>query len=236
MRGFVGTANEKRFDGIGAWQGVAIGRAFLVDDPRGRIVRMFIPAEQIEAEIERLKNAITKAQQQVRDAMERVRAALGTDREYILESHLLMLEDQSLWQQVEELIRSRRANAEWAIRDVTHQLLEIYEQITDEYLRERGSDIQDVSHRLIKILTGSKTRDLNDLADKAIIIADDLLPSVAADLDPRHVLGFVTGAGGWASHTSIIARSVNIPAVVGVRNITQQVRSGETMIIDGTTG
>src|SRR5262249_44953999 len=137
---------------------------------------------------------------------------------------------------VEELIRSSRANAEWAIRDVTNQLLEIYEQITDEYLRERGSDIADVSHRLIKILTGSKTRDLNDLADKAIIVADDLLPSVTAELNPGRVLGFVTSAGGWASHTSIIARSVNIPAVVGVRNITEQIRSGETIIIDGTTG
>lgn len=236
MRSLTGSTTEKRYDGIGVCQGVAIGRAFLVDDPRGRIVRMFIPAEQIDAEVSRLKNAVDIARQQVREAMERVRAALGADREYILESHLLMLEDQSLWQQVEGQIRGSKANAEWAIRDVTNQMLEVYEQITDDYLRERGSDIADVSHRLIKILSGSKTRDLNELADNSIIVADDLLPSVAADLNPRRVLGFVTNVGGWASHTSIIARSVNIPAVVGVRNITSVVRTGETIIIDGTTG
>ena len=236
MRGFAGTSNERRFDGIGVCQGVAIGRAFLVDDPRGRIVRMYIPAEQIDAEIERLRAAVRTAQQQVRDAMDRVRAALGAEREYILESHLLMLEDQILWRQVEELIRARRANAEWAIRDVTNQLLEVYAQITDDYLRERGSDIEDVSSRLIKILTGSKTRDLNELAKNSVIVADDLLPSVTADLDPRRVRGFVTAVGGWASHTSIIARSVNIPAVVGVHDIIENLRSGDTIILDGTTG
>ncbi len=236
MRGIAGGNTEKRFDGIGACPGVAIGRAFLVDDPRGRYVRMFIPAQQIEGEIERFRGAVDKAKQQVREAMERVRAALGAEREYILESHLLMLEDNSLWQKVEVMIRESKTNAEWAIKAVTNQLLEVYAKITDDYLRERGSDIEDVSYRLIKILSGSKTRDLNVLADNAIIVASDLLPSVAADLDPRRVLGFVTQVGGWASHTSIIARSVNIPAVVGVRDLLSHLRSGETIIIDGTTG
>ncbi|MFN0085732.1 MAG: phosphoenolpyruvate--protein phosphotransferase [Blastocatellia bacterium] len=236
MRGLAGANTEKRFDGIGACPGVAIGRAFLVDDPRGRFVRMFIPVQQVESEIDRFRGAVDKAKQQVREAMERVRAALGAEREYILESHLLMLEDNSLWKKVEEMIRENKTNAEWAIKAVTDQLLEVYAQITDDYLRERGSDIEDVTYRLIKTLSGSKTRDLNELADNAIIVAGDLLPSVAADLDPRRVLGFVTKAGGWASHTSIIARSVNIPAVVGVRDLSSHVRSGETIIIDGTTG
>lgn len=236
MRGLAGANTEKRFDGIGACPGVAIGRAFLVDDSRGRLVRMFIPVQQIESEIDRFRGAVDKAKQQVREAMERVRAALGADREYILESHLLMLEDNSLWQKVEGMIRENKTNAEWAIKAVTDQFLEVYAKITDDYLRERGSDIEDVSYRLIKILSGSKTRDLNELANNAIIVANDLLPSVAADLDPRRVLGFVTRAGGWASHTSIIARSVNIPAVVGVRDLSSHLRSGETVIIDGTTG
>ncbi|MDX2034390.1 MAG: phosphoenolpyruvate--protein phosphotransferase [Blastocatellia bacterium] len=236
MRGLAGANTEKRFDGIGACPGVAIGRAFLVDDSRGRLVRMFVPVQQIESEVARFRGAVDKAKQQVRDAMDRVRAALGAEREYILESHLLMLEDNSLWQKVEGMIRENKTNAEWAIKAVTDQLLEVYAQITDDYLRERGSDIEDVSYRLIKILSGSKTRDLNELANNAIIVANDLLPSVAADLDPRRVLGFVTKAGGWASHTSIIARSVNIPAVVGVRELSSHLRSGETIIIDGTTG
>lgn len=227
---------EARLEGIGVCQGVAIGTAFLVDDPRGRIVRVFLPAEQLESEIVRFREAARAAQQQVQEVIERLREALGSERAYILEAHLLMLQDRSIGEQVEQFIRENHANAEWAVRDVTNHLLDVYAQITDDYLRERGSDISDVSHRLIKILSGTKTRDLNALANGAIIIADDLLPSVAADLDPKRVLGFVTNVGGWASHTSIIARSLNIPAVVGVHDITSCVRSGETIIIDGTTG
>jgi len=236
MRGFVRKLPEERFEGIGVCQGVAIGKAFLVDDPHGRIVRVFLPEEQIEAEVLRFRDAARTSQRQVKEAIERVRLALGSDHAYILEAHLLMLEDRALGRQIEHFIRTNHANAEWAVRDVTSHLVEAYGQIEDEYLRERTSDVVDVSHRLIKALSGQEPRDLSELAKDSIIVADDLLPSVTADLDPRGVLGFVTNVGGWASHTSIIARSVNIPAVVGVRDITERVRSGETIIIDGTTG
>jgi phosphoenolpyruvate-protein phosphotransferase (PTS system enzyme I) len=236
MRTPVRKIHEERLEGIGACQGVAIGPAFLVDDPRGRIVRVFLPSEQIDGEIARFRDAVRIAQQQIQEATERLRAAMGPERVYILEAHLLMLQDRSIGEQVENFIRENQANAEWAVRDVTVQLLKVYAHITDDYLRERGSDIADVSHRLIKILSGTKTRDLNELAEGAIIVAEDLLPSVAADLDPRRVLGFVTNVGGWTSHTSIIARSLNIPAVVGARHISSRVRSGETIIIDGATG
>lgn len=227
---------EQRFEGIGVCQGVSIGRAFLVDDPRGRVVRLFLPNEQIEAEIFRFHDAVVVAQRQVEDAIDRMRTALGSDRAYILEAHLLLLQDKGIGQQIESFIRENNANAEWAIRDVTAHLLELYARITDDYLRERVSDVADVSQRLIKILSGTKNYDLNAMADGTIIVADDLLPSVAAELDPERVLGFVTNAGGWASHTSIMARSLNLPAVVGARAITSAVRSGETLIIDGTTG
>ncbi|MFN0109114.1 MAG: phosphoenolpyruvate--protein phosphotransferase [Blastocatellia bacterium] len=227
---------EERFEGIGVCHGVAIGGAFLVDDPRGRIVRVFLPKEQLEPEVFRFRDAARAAQVEVTKDIERVRVALGSDHAYILEAHLLMLQDRTLGRQIENFIRVNHANAEWAVRDVTQHLLEVYGQIEDEYLRERGSDIEDVAHRITKILSGKEQRSLNDLANNSIIVADDLLPSVTADLDPRNVLGFVTNIGGWASHTAIIARSVNIPAVVGVRDITEQVRSGETVIVDGTAG
>jgi phosphotransferase system enzyme I (PtsI) len=227
---------EHRFEGIGVCQGVSIGRAFLIDDPRGRIVRAFLPHELLEGEIARFHGALEVAQEQVRGAMERMQAALGADRAYILDAHLLLLQDQGITQQIESFIRENHANAEWAIRDVTAELLSLYAQITDDYLRERGSDIADVAHRLIKILSGTTTHDLNQIAEGTIIVADDLLPSVAADLDPDRILGFITNAGGWASHTAIMARSLNLPAVVGLRQITSSIRSGETLIIDGTTG
>ena len=236
MRGLIRKFPEERLEGIGVCPGVAIGNAFLVDDPRGRVVRVFLPKEQLEAEVLRFRDAARAAQAQVKVDIERVRAALGSDHAYILEAHLMMLQDRTLGRQIENFIRVNQANAEWAVRDVTQHLLEVYGQIEDEYLRERGSDIEDVAHRITKILSGKEQRSLNEMADNSIIVADDLLPSVTADLNPRKVLGFVTGMGGWTSHTAIIARSVNIPAVVGVRDITERVRSGETIIIDGAAG
>lgn len=227
---------EERFEGIGVCPGVAIGNAFLVDDSRGRVVRAYLPTEQLESEVFRFRDAARAAQAEVKRDIERVRLALGSDHAYILEAHLLMLQDRMLGRQIESFIRAKNANAEWAVRVVTQHLLEVYGKIEDDYLRERGSDIEDVAYRITKILSGTKHLSLNELANNSIIVADDLLPSVTADLNPRNVLGFVTNIGGWTSHTAIIARSVNIPAVVGVRDITESVRSGETVIIDGTAG
>ncbi|MBI3426823.1 MAG: phosphoenolpyruvate--protein phosphotransferase [Acidobacteria bacterium] len=227
---------EERLEGIGVCQGVAIGRAFLVDDPRGRIVRAVLPSEELDAEVGRFRHALQQAQTQVREAKERLQAALGEEHSFIFDAHLVMLEDEHLAQQIENFIREHHANAEWAVRDVTNHLIELYVQIADDYLRERSSDVADIAHRLIKILSGDKSHDLKLRTDNSIVIADDLLPSAAAELDTKRVLGFVTNSGGMASHTSIIARSLNIPSIVGLRDITQRARSGETLIVDGTTG
>jgi phosphotransferase system enzyme I (PtsI) len=227
---------EMRWEGIGVCQGVAIGKAFLVDDPRGRTVRMSLTAAQIPAEIERFRAALLVAQQQVATAKAKLEASLGVENAFILDAHLLMLQDAHLAHQIETFIHDHCANAEWAVREVTNHLRELYSQVADEYLRERGSDIADVALRLLKTLAGSQTHDLNELANRAIVIADDLLPSAAAELDTNRVLGFVTNIGGWASHTAIIARGLNLPAVVGVKDFSHSVRSGETIIVDGTSG
>ncbi|HWQ32907.1 MAG TPA: phosphoenolpyruvate--protein phosphotransferase [Blastocatellia bacterium] len=236
MPGTTRRLREERFEGIGVCNGVAIGAAFLVDDPRGRVLRVFLPPEEIEAEVARLHQAVQAAQQQLQDARKRLQDALGDEYAWILEAHLLLLQDSSFIRQIEQFIRERRANAEWAVKDVTRKLLDVYATISDEYLRERSSDITDVTNRLIRILAGTKPRDLSALAQEAIIVADDLLPSVTAELDTGKVLGFVCNTGGPTSHTAIIARSLGIPAAVGLRNITSRVRSGETIIIDGSTG
>ena len=227
---------ELRWEAIGVCQGVAIGKAFLVDDPRGQTVRMALPAAQIPAEIERFRAALQLAQQQVSAAKTRLQMTLGAENAFIFDAHLLMLQDAHLAQQIEGFIHDNQANAEWAVREVTNHLRELYAQVADDYLRERGSDIADVATRLLKTLAGSQTHDLNELANHSIIIADDLLPSAAAELDTNRVLGFVTNVGGWASHTAIIARSLNIPAVVGAKDLSRRVRSGETIIVDGTSG
>ncbi|NOT60117.1 MAG: phosphoenolpyruvate--protein phosphotransferase, partial [Acidobacteria bacterium] len=227
---------EVRWEGIGVCQGVAIGKAFLVDDPRGRTVRFTLATAQVPAELERFRTALQLAQQQVAEAKARVQATLGEENAFIFDAHLLMLQDAHLAAQIETFIQDNQANAEWAVRAVTNHLRELYAQVADDYLRERGSDVADVATRLLKTLMGSQTRELSDLADHSIIIAEDLLPSVAAELDTNRVLGFVTNVGGWASHTAIIARSLNLPAVVGVKDLSRRARSGETIIVDGTTG
>ena len=227
---------EERLEGIGVHKGVSIGVASLVDDPRGRVLRMRLPEEEAEGEIQRYREAVLVAQAQILEVKKKLRAALGEEQAYILEAHLLMLQDRSLGRQIEDFINDNHANAEWAVREVAGRLLDVYATIEDTYLRERGNDIEDVTHRLIKILSGSQTRDLSKLSNEAIIVAEDLLPSVAAELDPAKVLGFVTSSGGSTSHTAIIARSLGIPAVVGLRGITSRVRSGETIVIDGGSG
>ncbi len=227
---------EERLEGIGVHKGVSIGVASLVDDPRGRVLRMRLPEEEAEGEIERYRQAVVVAQGQILEVKKKLKAALGEEQAYILEAHLLMLQDRNLGRQIEDFIHDNHANAEWAVREVAGRLLEVYATIEDTYLRERGNDIEDVTHRLIKILSGSQTRDLSKLSNEAIVVAEDLLPSVAAELDPEKVLGFVTSSGGSTSHTAIIARSLGIPAVVGLRGITSRVRSGETIVIDGGSG
>ncbi|MFN7949945.1 MAG: phosphoenolpyruvate--protein phosphotransferase [Blastocatellia bacterium] len=236
MPGTTRRLREERFEGIGVCNGVAIGSAFLVDDPRGRVLRVFLSPEEVEPEVARFHQAVQTAQQQLHDARQRLQDALGEEYAWILEAHLLLLQDSSFIRQIEHFIRERRANAEWAVKDVTGKLLDVYATISDDYLRERSSDITDVTNRLIRILAGTKPRDLSALTREAIIVADDLLPSVTAELDTDKVLGFVSNTGGPTSHTAIIARSLGIPAAVGLRNVTSRVRSGETIIIDGSTG
>jgi phosphoenolpyruvate-protein phosphotransferase (PTS system enzyme I) len=229
-------SNEERLEGIGICPGIAIGTAFLVDDPRGRIIRVRLRESDVEKEIARFRQAIEIAQQQLRAVYERLRVALGEEQAYILEAHVLMLQDQSIGRQIEQFIRDNRANAEWAVREVSNRLLEVYAEITDEYMRARSSDLEDVSNRIITILSGTQPHTFDDFSEDAILVADDLLPSLAAEMNTERIHGFATNAGGWTSHTAIIARSLNIPAVAGLRFITARVRSGETIIIDGQAG
>ncbi len=229
-------SNEERLEGIGICPGIAIGTAFLVDDPRGRIIRVRLRESDVEKEIVRFRQAVEMAQQQLDAVYQRLRAALGEDQAYILEAHVLMLQDQSIGRQIEQFIRDNRANAEWAVREVSNRLLKVYAEITDEYMRARSSDLEDVSNRVITILSGTQPRSFTDFSEDAILVADDLLPSVAAEMNTERIHGFATNAGGWTSHTAIIARSLNIPAVAGLRRITSRIRSGETMIIDGHAG
>ncbi len=230
------TFTEERIEGIGICAGIAIGTVFFVDDPRGHIVRLNLPESNIEPEITRFRAAVEIAQQQLQIVQDRLRAALGEEQAYILEAHVLLLQDQSLGRQIESFIRNHHASAEWAVREVTNRLLAVYAGIADEYMRSRSSDLEDVSKRVVAILSGTQPRNFTDLSEDAILIANELLPSIAAEINPEKIRGFATNSGGWTSHTAIIARSLNLPAVAGLKDITSRVRSGETIIIDGNSG
>jgi phosphotransferase system enzyme I (PtsI) len=148
-------STEERIEGIGICAGIAIGTVFFVDDPRGHVVRLNLPEAQIEPEITRFREAVEIAQQQLQHVQNRLRAALGEEQAYILEAHVLLLQDQSLGRQVEGFIRNHRASAEWAVREVTNRLLAVYAGIADEYMSPSVSSPFEAAHNraLLLILT-----------------------------------------------------------------------------------
>jgi phosphotransferase system enzyme I (PtsI) len=154
---------------------------------------------------------------------------------YIFDAHLLFLEDAKLTRDVEDYIVKERSNAEWATKVVGDRLLSIYAQMNDDYLRERGSDIEDVIQRLLANLTGEGLKYPN-LSEDAVIVAPDLLPSTVAELDLNHVKAIATDSGGWTSHMAIIARGLGLTAVVGLRDFYQRTRTGDRVIVDARQG
>jgi phosphotransferase system enzyme I (PtsI) len=195
-----------------------------------------IPAAGVRAEVRRLRKAITEARAQLKGIKARLTRELGYRHAFILDAHLLMIEDKEFVGEIEQEIRTQLVNAEWAIHDVTTRLAEAYKQVSDAYLRERVSDIEDITVRLLTILSGHKSFSLSNLEDDVVVVAASIWPSTVGELDFNHVLGFATDAGGLTSHSAIIARALELPAAVGLHDVTRQVRSGDAIIVDGAAG
>src|SRR5581483_1710842 len=230
-------AVETRLSGLGVSSGIAIGTALCLEHGEGNVYRTQLRTEkQVSLELERLRKAITATREQLQTIKKRIEEALGRHHAYIIDAHLLMLEDSGLIKDIESLITNDKVNSEWATRVVTDRLLRAYASIKDEYVRELGTDIEDVMNRMIGILSGQRSASLAQLNTNVILIGEDIPPSYAAELDFKHVLGFATNAGGWTSHTAIIARSLGIPAVVGLHTALQRAATGDAVILDGTTG
>ena len=221
--------------GIGASPGIAIARSHLLNRARvAGIERRILPSE-VDAEIAQFHAAITKAKSQLLEVREQA-ADQHTDHLYIIDTHLLILDDQMLVNATTDLIRDELINAEGALSRTLRRLRQVFDSISDEYLRERRSDIDSVGDRLMSNLLGEIRESLEGLAGQVIIVAHDLSPADTMQLDRSKVVGFITDVGGRTSHTAILARSLGIPAVVGLEHISTQVASGEPIIIDGTTG
>jgi phosphotransferase system enzyme I (PtsI) len=228
---------DVRLRGLAASPGVAIGRAVRLDE-RGRhqFYYVKVPASRVRAEVKRLRDAFAEARVQLEEIKRRLARELGYQHSYILDAHLLMLEDKKLLTELEQEIKLSRVNAEWAVRSVTDRVMNAYKQVKDPYLRERASDLEDVASRLLSVLSGQAKFDLSKLDEGVIIVTENIWPSTVAELDFNRVLGFATDGGGMTSHSAIIARALGIPAVVGLHDVTRRVKTGDAIAIDGKAG
>ena len=221
--------------GIGVSPGIAIGQVNLLDQ-RYPVYEISIEADEIDAELARFREAVAEALAQLNRIKERVSGQVHLrEHLYILDTHMLILEDQMLIGETEAAIRNQK-NAESALRQVLRKLRKLFDNIEDEYLRERSSDVDAVGERLLRILCGAAERMVGRIEKQSIIVAHDLSPAETMQMDRSRVLGFLTDRGGRTSHTAILARSLDIPAVVGLETITELAQDHQTIIIDGGSG
>lgn len=226
---------ERRWRGLSVSEGLVVGRVLRIHKGTKHAYPARIEVGDVQSEINRLREAIELAKNQLLAIKERAAKLLGEDHAYIFDAHLLMLEDRKLTDEIENYITRKRANAEWAVKVIGDRLLSVYAEIKDDYLRERGSDIEDVVHRVLKALSGERPAYLDSI-EEAVIVSEDLLPSAVAELDLDHARAIVTDAGGWTSHTAIIARGLAIPAMVGLEDLCQHARTGDEIIVDSYRG
>lgn len=226
---------EIRWHGLGVSEGLVIGRVLRMHNGTKYVYRTTVEESEIEHELRRFHAAVRLARRQLTAIKERAEKELGKDHAYIFDAHLLLLEDEKLIGDVERFITEERINAEWAVKVVSDRLLVVYSEIKDDYLRERGSDIEDVVQRLIVALSGERPQQ-NNLSEHSVIVSHDLLPSAVAELDLDHARAIATDLGGWTSHTAILARGLGVPAVVGLRDFYRRARTGDVVIVDSFRG
>ncbi|MBE0577455.1 MAG: phosphoenolpyruvate--protein phosphotransferase [Desulfuromonadales bacterium] len=222
--------------GIAAAPGIAISRSHRVNRDRMTVIeRRILPAE-VGPEIAAFKDAVNKSKSQLLEVKDQAGSKELFEHLYIIDTHLLILDDEMLIGDTLRLIREELINAEGALNRVLRKLRQMFERISDEYLRERRSDIDSIGDRLMRNLLGETHESLADVKDQVIVVAHDLSPADTVQIDRSKVIGFVTDIGGRTSHTAILARSLGIPAVVGLETVTSLVPDGTPMIIDGSTG
>ena len=225
-----------KLEGIGVSPGLAVGPALVVEREAVPVFRLLVPPEAVDCEVKRLTRAVEASREQLKAIKERLRHEVGVHA-YIFDAHLLMLEDPLLLDSAVQIIREELVNAEWALRTVSDQLHERFEGLSDAYLKERTTDLDDVLGRIQLNLGGATDApSLARLPGRFVIVAVDLTPSEAAELDWEHVLAIATDAGSPSHHTSILARSFGIPAVVGLQDATSRIRAGATVAVDGSHG
>ena len=219
--------------GILASPGIAFGKALLLKEDEIVINQGKISADQIDAEINRFLEARTKSAAQLEAIKEMAGRTFGEEKEAIFEGHIMLLEDEELEGDIRSFIKDNKASADKAIYEVIEQYAKMMAELDDPYLRERATDFRDIGTRLVKNVLGIAVVNLSTIDEEVILVAKDLTPSETAQINLKYVLGFVTDIGGRTSHTSIMARSLELPAIVGTNDITARVNNGDMLILDG---
>ena len=231
-----GDNKEIRFRGAGVSPGLARGAIHVVRDDLDDVQRYHIEPSQIGNEIARFEAALVQTRVQILEMQQKIAEAIGAKDAAIFDAHLLVVEDRTLIDEVLRRLETERCNVEWVFQEVASNYAETLSKIDDPYLRERAVDMQDVTRRIVRNLQGKGPKAMFSAAEPHILVAHNLTPSDTATMNRELVLGIATDLGSRTSHTAIIARSLNIPAVVGLHDATEKLESGQHVLLDGYTG
>lgn len=220
--------------GIAASSGIAIAKAYLLKEPDLSVEKRTV--EDVDGELGRLDEAVRRSQKDLEMIREEVAENLGADKAAIFDAHLLVLNDPEMLTPIKDKIRTEKVNAESAVKETADMFIGMFEAMENEYMRERAADIRDVAKRILSHLLNVPLPNPNLIKEEVIIVADDLTPSDTARLNRRFVKGFTTNIGGRTSHSAIMARSLEIPAVVGTKKATEEIQHGDLLIVDGISG
>src|SRR6266852_8294019 len=227
---------EIRFQGAGVSPGVAQGAIHVVRDDLDDVARYRIEPAQIANEIGRFETALIQTRTQILEMQQKIAESIGAKDAGIFDAHLLVVEDRTLIDEVLRKLEADLCNVDWVFQEVATNYAETLSKIDDPYLRERALDIQDVTKRIVRNLQGKAPKPILSAAEPHILVAHHLTPSDTATMNRQLVLGIATDLGSRTSHTAIIARSLNIPAVVGLHDATGKLESGQHVLLDGYTG
>ncbi|PPE05743.1 phosphoenolpyruvate--protein phosphotransferase [Williamsoniiplasma lucivorax] len=225
---------SKKLKGIGASEGIAVAKALVLAEEHINIQDTKI--SDTKAEITKLENAIAVSVEELDHLRQTTEVKLGAEKAAIFEAHKEIASDPAVKDEYIAMINDDQSNAEFAVQTISNKYYQMFAEMDDPYFKERCADIKDVASRIIKHLMGIKIIDLSTIKEEVIIVAEDLTPSQTAQLDKKFVKGFATNIGGRTSHAAIMARSLEIPAVLGLKTITQDVKDGEVFALDGTNG
>ncbi|ANO33430.1 phosphoenolpyruvate--protein phosphotransferase [Vibrio breoganii] len=218
--------------GILASPGIAFGKALLLQEDEIVLNTQKISADQVDAEVQRFYDARNKSAAQLEIIKQKALETFGEEKEAIFEGHIMLLEDEELEEEILALIKGEKLSADHAIHSIIEEQAVALESLDDEYLKERATDIRDIGTRFVKNALGINIVSLSDIDEEVLLVAYDLTPSETAQINLDYVLGFACDIGGRTSHTSIMARSLELPAIVGTNDITKQVKNGDMLILD----